>query len=306
MEKGIEATIHVIRVIGKQPGPKIYVGGGVHGDEINGIEAALRVPREIDPKKMKGELVIVPVQNPAAYLFRMRLNPYDPIDPDWVHPGSPKGYYSQRMKHILNKLASDADCVIDLHTSGRGGTNNPMIYVPPEIGNGAGRRSLELALAFGGDRIFQGAKEEDYGWPVSLAMPFVAVRDGRAGIYPEAGQGGAGAPEELFVNYFVTGVLNVMRAMAMIESEVYEQGERLVVDPLTENTQTVKTRSGGIFNPQIEIGELVKKGQVLGEVHSIPIGVEQVTAPIEGLVTWFCCFGPVSKGDRLISISSSH
>jgi len=114
-----------------------------------------------------------------------------------------------------------------------------MIYVLPEIGNGSGRRSLELALAFGGAMIFQGMKEEDYGWPISLAMPFVAVRDGRAGIYPEAGQGGEGAPEELFVNYFVTGVLNVIRAMAMIESEVNEQGERLVVDPITENTQTI-------------------------------------------------------------------
>jgi len=81
MGKGFETTIHVIKVVGKKLGPKLYLGSGVHGEEINGIEVALRVPREIEPKKIRGELVIVPVQNPAAYLFRVRLNPYDPIDP---------------------------------------------------------------------------------------------------------------------------------------------------------------------------------------------------------------------------------
>ncbi|MFX1514111.1 MAG: hypothetical protein ACFFCQ_16145 [Promethearchaeota archaeon] len=55
------------------------------------------------------------------------------------------------MKHVLNQLVTTADCVIDLHTAGRDGTNNPMIYVPPEIGNGTGKRSLERSLAFGGE-----------------------------------------------------------------------------------------------------------------------------------------------------------
>ena len=66
------------------------------------------------------------------------------------------------MKYILNQLAATADCVIDLHTAGRDGTNNPMIYVPPEIGNSSGKRSLELVLVFGGDRIVYGTSEDAY------------------------------------------------------------------------------------------------------------------------------------------------
>ena len=74
-----------------------------------------------------------------------------------------------------------------------------MIYVPPESGNGAGNRSLELAKKFGGDRIVFGVKEDDYGWPVRNAMPFVAVREGKIGLYAEAGVGGAGIPDNRYV-----------------------------------------------------------------------------------------------------------
>ena len=303
MNPGVKADIDVIRIIGKRAGPKLYVGGGIHGDEINGVEAILRIQRQLDFNDVKGELILVPVQNPAGYMFRSRSNPYDPIDPDWVHPGEPTGSYSKRMKHILNKLASKADCVIDMHSAGRGGSNNPMIYTPPETGNGAGKRSLELSKAFGGDRIIQGAKEEDYSWPVKYAMPFVAAREGRAGIYPEAGQGGSTLPEDSYVEYFVTGVLNVMKAMGMLDGEIVEQGERLVVDPLKDGTQTVRTVNGGIFNPVVDNGDSVTKGQILAEIHSIPKGIEEIKAPIDGLVIFIRTYGPIEEGGRLISIS---
>ena len=306
LRRGVEAQIHAITITGKEPGPSLYVGGGTHGDEINGIEAAWQIGHKVDYTELKGSLTVVPLQNPAALQYRSRLNPFDPIDPDWVHPGDPCGSYIQRVKYILNDLASGADCVIDLHTSGISGTNNPMIYVPPEIGNGAGKRSLELSLAFGGDRIVYGKKEEDYGWPVKFAMPFVAVREGRAGIYSEAGHGGSLIPEERFVKYFVTGVFNVMRKMGMIEGEIVEQGERLVVDPVSEGEQTVQAPAEGIFKPVVQVGERVQKGQLLAEIHIIPEGLEEVISPLDGLITYLQLFGPTAEGDRMVTISPSR
>ena len=250
LRRGMEAQIRVMTIIGKESGPNLYIGGGTHGDEINGIEAAWQIAHKVDYTELKGSLTIVPLQNPVAFQYRSRLNPFDPTDPDWVHPGKPNGSYTQMVKHVLTGLTSKADCVIDLHTAGMSGTNNPMIYVPPEIGNGAGKRSLELSLAFGGDRIIYGKKEDDYGWPVEFAMPFVAVREGRAGIYSEAGHGGSLIPEERFVDYFVTGVFNVMRRMCMYDGEIVEQGERLVVEPLSEGEQTVLSPAEGILRTE--------------------------------------------------------
>jgi len=300
--KGPETTIHVIEVTGDTRGSHVYVGGGTHGDELNGVRAVLEIADKLQGMEVKGRVTLVPIQNPGGYLFRERLSPFDPIDPDWVHSGDPNGAYTSRMKHALNQLAEKADCVIDLHTSGRGGSNNPMIYVPPETGNGAGRRSLELSMAFGGDRIVYGEKEEDYGWPVRYAMPFIAVRDGRAGIYAEAGQGGASATEEAHVNYFVNGVLNTLKSMGVLKGLVVEQGERKVLDPRTWEV-SVRSPLNGVFVPKTSLGSKVKRDQILAEILGIPDGREKVKAPTSGTVTFMNTYGSVSKGERLFGVS---
>ncbi len=94
--------------------------------------------------------------------------------------------------------------------------------------------------------------------------------------------------------------------MGMIEGEVVEQGERLVLDPLVETEQTIRAPMGGIFNPCIRVGETVTEGQVLAEIHGIPEGVEQISAPITGLVTFLQLYGPTAIGDRLVVISPSN
>jgi predicted deacylase len=301
MRPGVPAEIQAVTITGEEPGPSLYVGGGQHGDEIGGMAAAREVAERTDPKEVSGRLVVVPLQNPAAFRFRSRLNPFDPIDPDWVHPGDPKGSHYQRVKHVLNGRASGCDCVVDLHTAGMGGANSGYVYVPPELGNGAGRRSLQLARAFGGDRILQSDDESSYGWPVKSAMPFVANRDGRMGLYAEAGQGGATLPERRFVEYLSTGVFNVMKKMGMIPGDIVEQGERLLVDPRSE--ETVEAPAEGLLRALVAPGDSVHRGQVIAEIDLIPLGMRQVRATASGAVIYLQRVGSISKGDTIATIS---
>jgi len=300
MEPGVEVELHALTITGAKDGPSVYVGGGQHGDEIGGMAAAWDVAQCVDPWKLRGRLVVVPLQNPAGFRFRSRLNPFDPIDPDWIHPGNPSGWHYERVKYILNGLASKCDCVIDLHTAGLNGANSGYVYVPPEIGNGAGKRSLGLALAFGGDRIIQGKNEHAYGWPVENAMPFVANRDGRMGLYPEAGQGGALIPERRFVDYLVTGVSNVLKKMNMLEGTIAEQGERRVVDPLSE--RAVKSPAEGLLTTCIEPGDNVKRGQLIAEIRHIPSGLTKVRSPVAGNVVFLQRLGSIGKGDTIATL----
>jgi predicted deacylase len=298
---GLAVTIHAIRITGEKEGPSVYVGGGQHGDEIGGIASAWEVAKAVDHKKLKGTLVVVPLQNPAAFRFRTRLNPFDPIDPDWIYPGHPSGTHYQRTKFILNNLASECDCVIDLHTAGISGANSGYLYVPPETGSGSGARSLKLGLAFGGDRILQGKSEDTYGWRVSSAMPFVAAREGRLGLYPEAGQGGGTMPEKKFVDYLVTGTLNVLKTMQMLEGEIVTQGERVIVDPSSE--KSVKAPVEGLLKTLVSPGQNVRKGQVIAEIRRIPIGLVKVKAPIAGNVIFLHRLGSVGEGESLATLS---
>ena len=300
--KGPDTIIHVFELKGDVESPHVYVGAGTHGDELNGVRAVLEILDEITNVHLDGKLTLVPIQNPVGYLYRERLNPFDPIDPDWVHPGSIEGTYTNRVKHVLNEIAEKADCVIDLHTSGRGGSNNPMIYVPPENGNGFGEKSLELALAFGGDRIVFGENEVDYGWPVKNAMPFVSVRNGRMGFYAEAGRGGASVPEETYVNFFVKGVLNTLKALGVMQGIVEKQGEIKVVDPKTWEIN-VPSPIDGIFVPKTTLGSRVNKDEIIAEIMGITKSNEKVKASHSGLVTFINNYGSVSKGERLFAIS---
>jgi hypothetical protein len=305
ISKGVTSEIRVHEIRGGSHKPKIYVGGGMHGDELNGVTAVVKLVRIIPTYGLRGKIVLVPLQSPAAFSFRERLNPFDPIDPDWIHPGRKNGTYSQRIKHILNAIAADADCVIDLHTSGREGANNPMIYIPPETGNSAGNRSLELAKNFGGDRLVFGASEDEYGWPVRNAMPFVAVREGKMGLYAEAGVGGAGIPDNRHVNYFVTGVLNVMKSLGMIEGAVEEQGERIITSPIKKEIE-IHSPLNGLFMPTTTLGNRVTRGAILAEVWSPDGCVESVYSTGEGLITYMNQFGSVGCGDKLYTISPSE
>jgi len=300
VDQGIEVELHALTVTGAEDGPSVYVGGGQHGDEIGGMAAAWEIAQRVDPRKLRGKLVVVPLQNPAGFKFRSRLNPYDPIDPDWIQPGNPGGSHYERVKYILNGLASKCDLVIDLHTAGLKGANSGYVYVPPEVGNGAGKRSLDLALAFGGDRIIQGKNESTYGWRVVNTMPFVANRDGRMGLYPEAGQGGALIPEKRFVDYLVTGVLNVLRKMNMTEGTITEQGEKRVVDPQSE--KEVRAPSEGLLRTFVEPGDNVKKGQLIAEIRHIPGGLTKVRSPMAGNVVFLQRLGSVGKGDAIATL----
>lgn len=301
--RGPECTVDAVRIVGDSTSPCIYVGGGTHGDELNGVAATLRLIDEVSPEGLKGSLVLVPIQNPLGFKYRCRLNPYDPIDPDWVHPGKPSGAYSKNVKKVLYELAEDADCVIDLHTAGRGGFNNTMIYVPPETGDGKGGESLKLSVAFGGDQIIQGKGLDDYGWPVHYAMPFVFAREGKTGIYVESGEGGSTISDDKSVEYFVTGVYNVMKILGMIKGNVVEQGKRNIIDPLKDDSVSVKSPVEGVFIPSLEAGADVEEGQLLGKVYGIPSGVFEILAPRSGYIMWRCSFGSVGEDGRLFSIS---
>ena len=303
---GSECTVSAVRIVGSSSLPCIYVGGGTHGDEINGMAAILRLIEEVSPVNLRGSLILVPVQNPLGFKYRSRLNPFDPIDPDWVHHGKPSGDYSKNVKKVLYQLVDEADCVIDLHTAGRGGFNNTMIYVPPETGDGKGKESLELSVAFGGDYILQGQELDDYDWPVHYAMPFVFTRKGKTGIYAESGEGGATIPDEKSVAYFITGVYNVMKSLGMLDGNVIEQGKRKIIDPLEDNSVNVKSPVEGVFVTRLEAGTVVERGDLLGKVYGIPSGVHEILAPRGGCVTWRCSFGSVGRDGTLFSISPEN
>src|SRR5215208_1349097 len=55
---------------GREPGRTLFVVAGVHGNEYEGMEAIRQVFASLDPERMNGTFLAVPVANPLAYEAR--------------------------------------------------------------------------------------------------------------------------------------------------------------------------------------------------------------------------------------------
>src|SRR5712672_2489300 len=216
----------VISVAGAKPGPVLFVNAGVHGGEYPAVEAVIRLSKTLDPKKISGTLILMPVLNLPA--FRMRtpfVCPIDNVNPNRVFPGDPRGSYSEQMTHAcLNEFVVHADAYVDLH-----GGDIPEALVPFVIcraGNDeVAKKSKAIAMAFGVPYVLTVTKpvqpSKGHRAGAGGLSSYAAAADKRTpAILAEAG--GAGQMQEEAVSLLVNGVVNVMRHVGMIDDAKFE------------------------------------------------------------------------------------
>jgi predicted deacylase len=61
MPDGSRLEIPIIVVTGSKNGPALAVLAAVHGDEFEGVRAVIEVAKELEPEKLAGSFVGVPV-----------------------------------------------------------------------------------------------------------------------------------------------------------------------------------------------------------------------------------------------------
>lgn len=111
-----------------QPGPRLVVLGGVHGDEVCGTQAIERVLAELAAGRLglrRGELTLVPVANPLARRRGRRegeRNLNRSFQPS-AHPTD----YEARITNLLCPVLARHDVLLDLHSFQSAGAPFAMI-----------------------------------------------------------------------------------------------------------------------------------------------------------------------------------
>ena len=123
--------IPVIIERSKIDGPTILFSAGIHGDEINGVEAVRQLLVQKINKPKMGTIICIPIVNMFGFVNKSRDFP-DGRDLNRVFPGSKKGSLASRFaNHILEEILPCIDYAIDFHAGGASRFNAPQIRITP-------------------------------------------------------------------------------------------------------------------------------------------------------------------------------
>jgi len=301
---GSRAALPVILINGRDDGPTVYFGAGSHGDEINGIRAVGEALARIDPNRLKGRILAVPVQSPLAYRNRHRLITVSQLDQQNMHrvfPGKPDGDVSDRTSHlIMEKLvaATGCDMVLDFHTGSTGSYCPPHSFIAGFGSEEVLRKSFDAAIAFDAG-ILVNAGEGGGIYAMQTMLHMVTTIRGVPTVGCEIGT--ALPADEAMIKVGVKGALNVFAHLGMIEEPVTKAGPQIVVDQVTN----VRTRRGGMVKRLVEPAEKVSKGQGLAQIINV-FGevVDEVKSPVDGWVITLVSFGSLNEGERIARVAS--
>lgn len=275
---------------GSELGPTLCVLGGVHGMEYSSIEAVVRLTRTVDPQKLRGVLITVPVVNQAAFEARSVVqSPLDRLNQNRVFPGNSTGTMSFRVAHTLcQEVLSKADYFVDCH-------GGEVEYIANFI---IIRESKD-------EKVMKTMKDMAACWDVRHARVDTRPRgSGRTidwatmipGIMVESGVGGLVI--ESSVKFIYDGLINLMRYLKMSESEA-KKFNPMFID-LSKRVDYIADQ-GGLFHPKVKPDETVAPGQVIAEVTDLfgePI--QTVKAIKKAYVLYLNGFYAINAGEPLV------
>lgn len=281
-----DLDMHVFVLHGTQPGPALFLSGAIHGDEINGVEIVRRVLDRVDPERLVGTLVGVPIVNIFGFVRESRYLP-DRRDLNRSFPGSRRGSLAARIADLfMTEIVARCDYGIDLHTAAQGRFNLPHVR-----GDFASAENHRVASAFAAP-VFYHSRGQDG------TVRRAANKLGKTVIVYEAGEAGRFEPEPIAIG--VDGVLRVMRELQMIPTAPR------VTSPSVEATGTkwVRATRGGLLRLDRATGEAVRQRQKLGTIgDAMGESTVRVVAPCDGIIISHATNPLIHQGDAVVHIA---
>ncbi len=264
---GMSGDSPVLVVNGVSKGPTLCLTSAVHGDELNGIEMVRRVIQDLDPARVKGAVIGVPIVNLQGFRRGSRYLP-DRRDLNRFFPGNATGSSASRIAaSLFDNIIRHCDGLVDIHTGSLNRTNLPQLRA--DLRNAAVR---EFANGFGAFMVLHNA-----GTPGTLRR--AATDIGIPAVTLEAGE--PGRLQSAQVREGTAGITRLLDALNIVNRMNLLAGPR----PVYYRSTWVRSDSGGILFSLVRLGQLVAAGDILGTVTD-PITNEQnlIYSPVSGRV----------------------
>lgn len=291
-----------IAVIRNGEGPTVFLMAGNHGDEYEGQIVLAKLIRELEPRHLRGRVIILPAANLPAAMDGARVSPIDQGNLNRAFPGDPHGTPTFAIAHYIDSILYPmADYHHDLHSGG-----SSLKYVPfcsmRKSGDAAlDARSLAALQAFDAPLSMV--------WAYNPENRLAGAAAARRGLVSLGGEfGGGGDVDRASVAMLDRGVRNFLQfsgVMADSEPLPPPRGTRLV--EVSSRDHYVYATESGLLEPLVDLGAEVQQGDLAGQIHFVD---NPARPPVPchfrraGMVVCQRHFGRVQRGDCVAHLAT--
>lgn len=296
MGTGQHWYLPVVVAKGAQPGKKILLISGVHGDEVSPVDAVQRTMAVLDPAQMSGTVTAVydvsrPAKEGVTRMWPIAQWGGQLIDLNRVWPGDEAGG-NAAIRHaglVFNRLFKpNADYALDYHTAATGGDFTAFIFA--KMGQPGIRAMAELfpIEQIKSDPGFAGTLETSL---VEAGIPALTIEIGGPRSY-----------DRRMIPLFVEGGLNVLKLHGVIPGPM----GRTAKDAGTfygDAFHTVRATHGGFLELLVDLRDKVAAGQKVAiQRNSFGEVVREYASEVAGEVSTIQRDAMIEPGTRVVQI----
>jgi len=243
-------------------GPTVLLMAGNHGDEYEGQIIVSRLIREIDPKQVQGQLILLPMANYPAAAAGQRVSPIDQGNLNRCFPGDPSGTPTHIIAHYIeHHLMPGCRYVLDLHSGGSSLMYHGGCLLTRDPGDAAGRAEIRKLMEH--LHVMHGCL---MGQDATATSSGAAARQGAIQFTAELAGGGMVSADVLHRAF--NGVLNFLEQVGALNTALAK--------PVTDHQMRflkiearhhVYAYDSGVFEPIAPLGAQVKAGELVARLH---------------------------------------
>ena len=306
---------------GEYDGKTVVITGGTHGGEYPGVETAIRLARDLDPKEISGNIIIVHPVNILAFKAKLQyLNPEDGKNLNREYPGKAAGTFTERVAYtISSELLRQADFYMDLHGGDIHEALTPFIIVTEAASDDVNRVSREAASLFGIKYVIGSATVSGtFGAAGQMGVPGFLSEIGQCGLWSEAE-----------VERYIWGCKNVLKYLKVLPGEAVQPGvagqpgEAAWTGEAAQTGEAVQpgeaawtgeviyasgmtsaaATATGCFYPFVKPGDKVRKGQKLCEIRDY-FGklLAEYESEKDGVILYVISSLPINEGEPIYAL----
>ncbi len=287
-----------ISVIAGGSGPTVLMTGANHGEEYEGPIALMDLAASLDAGAVTGRIIMIPMMNYPAFRAGLRTSPIDSGNMNRIFPGRPDGTVSEKIADYFQRtLLPLADIVLDIHAGGK--TLDFVPFVAAHVLDDKVQQGKSVAAmeAFNAPYHTMLLEIDSHGMYDSAAEDM-----GKIFITTELGGGGSASAKT--ANIAKRGIDNLLRHAGILAGDPEISPSQKLDMPGMDCFVTCDRP--GLLEMSIDLGDAVRKGDVIGRVHDVErcgVPPSEFRAGIDGILAGRHYPGLIAMGDMLAMIA---